>query len=98
MPFTEIVTGRKTEIEQFMAETEMLTDPPPGFVAAVGWETGTEELTVVMVWATPGARGDFAVERAMPVFEAATLRPPSPERIHPTHLYVRDHVASPVAT
>ncbi len=97
MPFTEIVTGPRAEAERVFAETGLVADPPEGLAALIAWETGSDELTTVMVWATPGARGDFAAERMMPLLEDGTFRPSSPERLHPTHLFVRD-VIEPAVT
>ena len=89
MPFTEVVVTTPAEVDEVFTRTRTLTDPPEGLVAVVGWETGPDETTVVMVWSDPASRGDAAVERFMPMFDDGMFRPAKPERIHPTHLLVR---------
>lgn len=97
MSFTEVAVTTPAEVEEVFAKSRTLTDPPAGLVALVGWETGPNEVTVVMVWSDPSARGDAAVERFMPMLEDGSFRPAKPERIHPTHLFVDGHIAVTVA-
>ena len=89
MSFAEVVVTTPAEVGEVFERARVLTDPPAGLVAVIGWETGADETTVVMVWSDPSARGDAALERFMPMFEDGTCRPAKPERIHPTHLLVR---------
>ena len=96
MPFAEVVVTTPAEVEEVFERARVLTDPPAGLVAVVGWETGPDEVTVVMVWSDPSARGDAALERFMPMLEDGTFRPTKPERIHPTHLLVRGNLAETV--
>lgn len=59
-------------------------------MAAIAWETGGGEVTTVMVWTTPAARGDFALERMMPLYESGTLGEEHghPERVTAVNVYV----------
>lgn len=90
MTFTEIVKTTVAEAEEVFSKTRMVTDPPDGLAAVVGWESGPDEVTMLMVWSDAGARGDFAAERMMPLLEDGSFRPATPQRLHPTHLFFRD--------
>ncbi len=57
----------------------------------IAWTTDNDEVTTLMVWETPSARGDFAFERMMPLFEDGTLGEEHghPERVTPVNVYLR---------
>lgn len=89
--FVETVTVARAPAREFTDRTRLLSDPPPGLAAYVAWESGDDEVTVVVVWETPAARGGFAVDRVMPLFEDGTLGDEHghPQRLTPFEVYVR---------
>lgn len=89
--FTETVTTARTKAEAVWEHSRLFSDPPVGLVAAIAWETDDGNVTTVLVWETPAARGDFSLERMMPLFEAGTLGEEHghPERVTPVNVYLR---------
>lgn len=60
------------------------TDPPIGAQVAVQWEDGDISHTLI-VWDSPGAAGDFAEHRVMPLIQAGEI-----EAVHPGRPVVRN--------
>lgn len=71
--FIETVTLARAQAEAVWEHSRIFSEPPDGLMAAIAWETGAGEVTSVMTWETPAARGDFAMERMMPLYESGTL-------------------------
>jgi len=90
MTYTEIIHITEAEAEEFFTQTRLISDPPSGLAALVSWETGSDQLTILMVWSDASGRGDFSAERVMPLLESGKIPAGKPERIHPVHLLVRD--------
>ena len=56
----EIVSVSRAAEAAVAAHSRMYTEPPAGLQAAIAWESGNDEITTLLVWDTPDARGDFA--------------------------------------
>lgn len=87
--FVETITMPRDRWDHFSGTSELVTDPPDGLLALVSYEEGTDDVTVVHVWDTPAARGDFAVERVMPRFTEEELAVGGPDRRTPVDTYIR---------
>jgi hypothetical protein len=88
--FAETITIARPSIQAVWDHSRFFTEPPAGLLAAIAWESGGDDVTTVMVWETPAARGDFAAERMVPLFEAGVLGEEHghPERVTPIQLFV----------
>lgn len=86
--FIDIVTAPRQEVEFVDEEAGLFSDPPDGLAAAVAWEVDDDNVTVLMVWETPGARGDFAAEKMMPLVEAGDVTT-KPEIVTPFRVFIR---------
>jgi hypothetical protein len=69
--FLDLITTTRAEVDIVDREAGLFSDPPEGLLAALAWEAeGADpdgEVTVLTVWATPGARGDRGYQRIMPL-------------------------------
>lgn len=92
--FTETITIPAPEFEQFEQRVELFADPPPGLLSAICYEDGPDDVSLVMLWETASARGDFAADRVMTRTQDLHLTR-QPERRTPVHTYVRG--VAPVA-
>lgn len=70
-------------LDEVLEASALLHDPPEGMLAALSWEEDDGPVTMVSLWESPGARGQAAMERMMPLFEtgllgrsSGTTRPP----------------------
>lgn len=88
--FAETVTIPCTHAQAVWDRSRIFSEPPAGLLAAIAWESGRDNVTTVMVWETPAARGDFAAERMVPLYEAGVLGEEHghPERVTPVQVYV----------
>jgi hypothetical protein len=89
--FAETITIEHSLAQAVWDHSRLFTEPPTGLLAAITWESGGDDVTAVMVWETPAARGDFAAERLVPLFEAGILAEEHghPERVTPLQVYLR---------
>ncbi|HKJ57481.1 MAG TPA: hypothetical protein VJ978_16000 [Nitriliruptoraceae bacterium] len=89
--FMDKVTTDRNALDEVMAASRLLDDPPDGLLAALSWEHGDGQATMVTLWESPGARGQVAMERMMPLFESGALdeRHGEPHPVEPVHVYVR---------
>jgi hypothetical protein len=71
--FAETVTIARPLTQAVWDHSRLFSEPPVGLLVAIAWESGGDEVTTVMVWQTPAARGDFAAERMVPLFDAGVL-------------------------
>lgn len=80
---------RTTQAESALVDekTGLFSSPPDGLVAAIAWEGDDDEVEVLMVWETPGARGDFGMQM-MPLVEAGDVVS-KPDILTPHRVYVR---------
>lgn len=84
--FVEIATAPRAEVMRVVDQSEMVAVPPPGLRAVIAWETGdADEVSMLMVWESPAARGEFAFQRMMPLFESGALSgvTADPARVEP---------------
>jgi hypothetical protein len=90
--FMEIVTTARKDAEFVFERSRIYSDPPAGLRAAISWVDGEDQVSLLTVWETPGARGDFALERMMPLFDAGVLddRHGHPERLTPLRVLLAD--------
>ncbi len=87
--FIDVVTALRSEIELVDERVGLFRDPPAGLVAAISWESGGDQVTTVMVWETPGARGDYAFQKMMPLIEEGGITG-KPEIVQPFRVFIRD--------
>lgn len=87
--FTEIVTTDLAETERVTEASHLYTDPPAGLLAAITWRTRDDEVSTLLVWQTPEARGLWSAERMMPLFEGelADVRS-KPDRVELLNLHL----------
>jgi hypothetical protein len=88
--FAETITIARSQAQAVWDHSRLFSEPPAGLLAAIAWESGGDDITSVMVWETPAARGDFAAERMVPLYEAGILGEAHghPERVTPVQVYV----------
>jgi hypothetical protein len=87
--FMDSVQTTRAELALVDERTGLFANPPDGLLAAIAWEGSTdEEVTVLMVWDTPGARGDFSV-KMMPLVEAGDVTS-KPTILTPHKVYLRN--------
>ncbi|MBY5163922.1 hypothetical protein [Salsipaludibacter albus] len=89
--FMDKVTTDRDALDEVMDASRLLDDPPDGLLAALSWDDGDGRATMVSLWESPGARGQAAMERMMPLFESGVLdeRHGDPHPVRPVHVYVR---------
>jgi hypothetical protein len=89
--FAETITLPRAQAQTVSDHSRLFAEPPAGLLAAIAWEAGGDDITTVMVWETPAARGDFAAERMVPLVADGTLGEEHghPERVTPVELYLR---------
>ena len=89
--FMDKVTMDREALDEVMDASRLLDDPPDGLLAALSWEDGDGQATMVSLWESPGARGQAAMERMMPLFESGVLdeRHGDPHPVQPIHAFVR---------
>jgi hypothetical protein len=87
--FMDIAQTTRSEIDVVDQKAGLFSDPPDGLLAALAWD-GPEEgqVTVLMVWETPGARGDFGFQRMMPLMESGEVTA-KPEILTPYKTFLR---------
>ncbi len=85
--FLETITVPADAYAVFVSRVRLFTDPPAGLLSAVSYEEGPDGVTMVMLWGTPAARGDFAAERVMSSFADGEL-PGDPDRRTPVDVHV----------
>jgi hypothetical protein len=85
------VTLDRAALDEVMDASRLLDDPPDGLVAALSSEDDDGQATMVSLWESPGARGQAAMERMMPLFEAGVLGDShgDPRPVRPLHVYVK---------
>lgn len=93
--FLETVTARRHILTLFTTRTKLFDDPPTGLLAAIAWEGDDDTATILVLWATPGARGDFALERVVDSFEDHELEGAEPQRLTPVHVHIRPTAPTP---
>ncbi len=89
--FAETITITRAQAQTVWDHSRLFSEPPAGLLAAIAWESGgDDEITSVMVWETPAARGDFAAERMLPLYDAGILGEAHghPERVTPVQVYL----------
>jgi hypothetical protein len=88
--FIETITSSRDDYEHWNERLNMLDDPPPGLVASVAWNAGDGEVTVVNVWETPAAVGDFYMARVRHIVESGGEPEHKPARRGPpVHFWMR---------
>jgi len=89
--FVETVRAPRAEIEFVFREARLTSDPPPGLRAAISWELADGEAMALVVWDSPGERGDWAAERVVPLADAGAMADHvgHPERATPIEVWVR---------
>ena len=89
--FLETVTLARGAAETVWEHSRLFSEPPDGLAAAIAWTSGDDEVTVLMAWDTAAARGDFALERMVPLYETGTLgeHHGHPGPVTPVNVYVR---------
>lgn len=86
--FIDIVTTSTADLDVVDERAGLFSDPPDGLAAAIAWESGDDEITTVMVWDTPGDRGDFAFKKMMPLMEEGVVSG-EPAIVAPHRVFVR---------
>jgi hypothetical protein len=87
--FTEIVTTNLAETQRVTEASHLYTDPPAGLLAAITWRTRDDEVSTLLVWQTPDARGPWSAERMMPLLEGELADVHSkPERVELLNLHL----------
>jgi hypothetical protein len=87
--FMDTVQTTSAELDLVDQKTGLFSDPPAGLLAALAWEGPTEGLvTLLMVWETPGARGDFGFQHMMPLRESGEVTAKA-EIVKPYKTFVR---------
>lgn len=71
--FVEVVEGPLSDWELVREKSRLLDDPPDGLLACIVTPVGDDAIHGVMVWETPGQRGDWAAAVMMPLFESGAL-------------------------
>jgi hypothetical protein len=89
--FVEIVRAPAEELQRVMERSRLTSDPPPGLGAAVAFTEANGESAVLLVWDSPGERGDWAAERMVPLFESGEFTDAAghPERVEPIEVWLR---------
>jgi hypothetical protein len=88
--FVEVVHAPAAEIEQVFEASRLTSDPPPGLMAAIAYTESNGESAALLVWETPGQRGDWAADRMVPLYESGALADASghPERVEPIEVWI----------
>lgn len=86
--FIDIVTAPREEVELVDEKAGLFSNPPDGLAAAIAWEADDDNVSVLMVWETPGARGDFGAEKMMSLVEAGAVTT-KPEIVTPFRVFLR---------
>jgi len=86
--FIDIVTASTSDLDSVDERAGLFSDPPDGLAAAIAWESGDDEITTVMVWDSPGDRGNFAFKKIMPLMEEGIIRG-EPEVVTPHKIFLR---------
>jgi hypothetical protein len=89
--FVEIVHAPAAELEMVFEKSKLTTDPPPGLMAAMSWTEPDGTSSALLVWETPGERGDWAAERMVPLMESGAMADATghPERVQPIEVWIR---------
>lgn len=89
--FIDKVTAPREVVQKVLTEARMIEDPPERLAVLLSWEEADEHVTMVMCWDTPAHRGDFAVQRMMPLFDGGVLGEEAgdPDRLVPFRVDVR---------
>jgi hypothetical protein len=90
--FLDLITTSRAEVDIVDREAGLFSDPPEGLLAALAWEAEEGdpdgEVTVLTVWETPGARGDWGYQRIMPLAESGVITG-DPAILTPYRTFVR---------
>lgn len=95
-PFVEMITTSRAVHEKWKELSRTLSEPPAGLWAVIAWETPGEsdQVTTLLTWETPAARGEWAMERMMPLMETGELGGDDhPEQLKPVDVFINDHPA-----
>jgi hypothetical protein len=93
--FVDIVSSKRSEYELIEAETGLYSNPPDDLLAFVVWDgDAPDELTMLHVWRTPDARGEFAFRKIMPLAQAGKVNS-VPKRLKPIRVFLRDGAEFP---
>ena len=89
--FVEIVHAPAAELQRVFELSRLTADPPLGLLAAVSYTEPNGESSTLLVWETPGQRGDWAAERMVPLFESGALTDAAghPQRVEPIEVWLR---------
>lgn len=89
--FVEVVEGPVSDWELVRQHSRLIDDPPDGLLACVVTPVGDDGMHAVMVWETPGQRGDWAAAVMMPLFESGALADltSKPAPVTPIDVFVR---------
>ena len=89
--FVDSVRGPRSDWELVCEKSGLVDDPPDGLLACVALPDGDDDVIGIMVWETPGHRGDFAAGTMMPLFESGELAgvTSNPEPVEPVAVYLR---------
>lgn len=93
--FVDLVTCKRSEYDLIDAETGLYSTPPDDLVACIAWDADEpDEITVLHVWRTPDARGEFAFERILPLARQGKIES-QPKRLKTSWVFFRDSGESP---
>ncbi len=87
--FIDQVTTTSEGLDIVDAETGFFSDPPEGLSAVIAWDAGDGNVTCLMVWDTPGQRGEFAFQKMMPLMESGRVQG-DPDVLTPTRVFIRN--------
>ena len=89
--FIETTTSPRDEHDKVLELNRILDDPPRGLLSYVSWEAGGDQITVVLVWESPAARGAFSETVMMPLFASGQMDGISARLTHHTPVRVWFH-------
>ena len=89
--FVETVRGPRSDWEAVRDRSGILAQPPDGLLSCVVLPDGDDHMIGIMVWDTPGQRGDWAAATMMPLFESGRMADvtSNPAPVEPIDLFVR---------
>jgi hypothetical protein len=88
--FVETITAPREEWEHWNKRLRTLTEPPEALIVSIAWDAGDGNVSVVNLWDSPEAVGDFYVERVHSVVKSEG-KPANTPRRHgePIVVYIR---------
>jgi hypothetical protein len=89
--FVEVVEGPLRDWELVRQHSRLLDEPPDGLLSCIVTPVGDDGMRGVMVWETPGQRGEWAAAVMMPLFESGVLADVTsdPTPVTPIDVYLR---------